>query len=114
MCLVVGGGLWLGGQSALRGRYVGMIFWFGGSIFFDNKTSEVTWHVEGEETQKISYAEAGEGYERGLNREIREFVEAVLDDTLPPIPGIEGLRNTEIAQAAGISSASNRAVVLPL
>jgi len=30
------------------------------------------------------------------------------------IPGIEGLRNTEIAQAAGISAASNRVVELPL
>ncbi|NLO05985.1 MAG: Gfo/Idh/MocA family oxidoreductase [candidate division WS1 bacterium] len=109
-----GRGSLLAGHSAKLGSYDGKIFLTGGTIFFDNKTSEVTWHVEGEETQKISYAEAGEGYERGLNREIREFVEAVLDDTLPPIPGIEGLRNTEIAQAAGISSASNRAVVLPL
>ncbi len=50
----------------------------------------------------------------GVDREVRGFIGAVLDDTEVTIPGIEGLRNTEIAQAAQISAASNRVVELPL
>ena len=52
--------------------------------------------------------------EAGVRREVREFVECILNDTEPPIPGIEGVRNVEIAEAALISSAEHRPVDLPL
>ena len=109
-----GRGALLAGHAARLGKSDGKIFLTGGTIYYDNSTSEVTWLAEGGDVQKISYDETREGYEPGVNREIREFVEAVLDDTEVPIPGTEGLRNTEIAQAAGISAASNRIVDLPL
>lgn len=109
-----GRGALLAGHAAKLGSYDGKIFCTDGTLFFDNKTGQVTYKIDDEETRTISYAETGEGYERGVDREIREFIEAVLYDTEVPIPGIEGLRNIEIAQAAQISAASNRVVELPL
>lgn len=104
----------LAGHAAKFGCYDGKIFCTDGQIVFSHQAGEVRWAAHGGEVQTQSYAEVGEGYERGINRETREFIEAVLDDTEVTIPGIEGLRNTEIAQAAGISAAANRAVDLPL
>jgi len=52
--------------------------------------------------------------EPGVRREVREFVECILNDTEPTIPGEEGVRNVEIAEAALISSAEHRSVDLPL
>ena len=109
-----GRGALLAGHSAKLGKSDGKIFLTEGTIYYDNSTSEVTWLAAGGEVQKISFDETREGYESGVNREIREFIEAVIDDTEVAIPGLEGLRNTEIAQAAGISAASNRVVELPL
>ena len=102
------------GHSAKMGSYDGKIFLTDGTIMFNNQQREVRWVAGGGEPQTTSYEEAGEGYEPGVQREIREFVEAVLDDTEVTIPGSEGLRNTEIAQAASISAAANRVVELPL
>ncbi len=109
-----GRGALLAGHAARVGKNDGKIFLTAGTIYYDNSIGEVTWLGEGEEIQKISYDELDGRYERGVNREIREFVEAVVDDAEVTIPGIEGLRNTEIAQAAGISAASNRVVELAL
>jgi predicted dehydrogenase len=109
-----GRGALLAGHAAKMSAYDGKIFLTGGTILFSHQTREVRWVIEGEEPQVTSYEEAAEGYEQGVAREIREFIEAVLDDTEVTIPGSEGLRNTEIAQAAGISTASNRVVELPL
>ncbi len=109
-----GRGALLAGHAAKLGSYDGKIFCTNGTVFFDNKTGQVTYKIGDGEAQTISYAETGEGYERGVDREIREFIEAVLYDTEVTIPGIEGLRNIEIAQAAQISAASNRVVELPL
>jgi UDP-N-acetylglucosamine 3-dehydrogenase len=109
-----GKGALLAGHSAKMGSYDGKIFLTEGTIMFSNQEREVRWVAEGEKPQTISYEKAGKGYEPGVQREIREFVEAVLDDTEVTIPGSEGLRNTEIAQAAQISAASNRVVELPL
>jgi predicted dehydrogenase len=52
--------------------------------------------------------------EPGVRREVREFVECILNGTDPTIPGEEGVRNVEIAEAALISSAEHRPVDLPL
>ncbi|MGI5817187.1 MAG: Gfo/Idh/MocA family protein [Armatimonadota bacterium] len=109
-----GKGSLLAGHSAKMGSYDGKIFLTAGTMMFSNQQREVRWVAEGGEPQTISYEQAGEGYEPGVQREIREFVEAILDDAEVTIPGSEGLRNTEIAQAAGISAASNRVVELPL
>jgi len=105
----------LSGHAGFVETYDGKIYCTEGTIFFDNKAGRVTYQRKGDEqATALTYAETGEGYEPGVQREVREFVEAVLDDTEPTIPGIEGLRNTEIAQAAHISAADNRVVRLPL
>jgi myo-inositol 2-dehydrogenase/D-chiro-inositol 1-dehydrogenase/scyllo-inositol 2-dehydrogenase (NAD+) len=52
--------------------------------------------------------------EPGVRREVREFVECVLNDTEPTIPGEEGVHNVEIAEAALLSAAEHRPVDLPL
>ena len=110
-----GRGCLLTGHCGFLGTYDGKIYCTEGSIFFDNKTGQVTYQRKGDdEPTVLPYAETGEGYEPGVQREVREFVEAVLGDTEPTIPGLEGLRNTEIAQAAHISAANNRVVILPL
>jgi len=103
------------GHSGFLSTYDGKIYCTEGTLFFDNKASQVTYQRKGDgEPPVLTYAETGEGYEPGVQREVREFVEAVLNDTAPTIPGTEGLRNTEIAQAAHISAADNRVVSLPL
>jgi predicted dehydrogenase len=109
-----GRGALLAGHAAKMSAYDGKIFLTEGTILFSHQQREVRWVADGEEPQVTTYEEAAAGYEQGVQREIREFVEAVLDDTEVTIPGSEGLRNTEIAQAAGISAASDRVVELPL
>ncbi len=109
-----GRGALLAGHASHLGSYDGKIFCTNGTLLFDNKTGNVTCKVGDDEPQTIPYGDTGRGYERGVDREVREFIEAVLDDAEVTIPGIEGLRNTEIAQAAQISAASNRVVELPL
>lgn len=107
-------GALLAGHCAKMGSYDGKIFCTEGTLFFDNKLGRVTYAAGDDEPVEVPYAETREGYEPGVQREVREFVEAVLDDEPVAIPGTEGLRNTEIAQAAQISAASNRVVELPL
>lgn len=109
-----GRGALLAGHAAKLGAYDGKIFLTRGTIMFSHQLRQIRWVAEGEEPRTTGYDEAAEGYEPGVQREVREFVEAVLDGTEVTIPGIDGLRNTEIAQAAGISAASNRVVELPL
>ncbi len=109
-----GRGALLAGHAARLGTYDGKIFCTEGTVFFDSKTREVTWVAGDGEPQSTPYDETARGYEPGVQREVREFIEAVVDDTEVTIPGIEGLRNTEVAQAAQIAAASNRVVALPL
>ncbi len=110
-----GRGCLLTGHAGFMGTYDGKIYCTEGTIFFDNKTGQVTYQRKGDEKPTtLPYADTAEGYEPGVQREVREFVEAVLNDTEVTIPGTEGLRNTEVGQAAHISAADNRVVTLPL
>jgi len=110
-----GRGCLLAGHAGFMGTYDGKVYCTEGTIFFDSKAGHVTYQRKGDEqATALTYAETGEGCEPGVQREVREFVEAVIDDTEVTIPGTEGLRNTEVAQAAHISAADNRVVTLPL
>lgn len=106
------GGL-IAGHSAILGRYDGRIYATRGTLYFSAATGEVEYQVAGKDPVKVRYTELG-GYEPGVHREVREWVEACLTDTAPPIPGEEGMRNVEIAQAAHISADQGRVVNLPL
>lgn len=52
--------------------------------------------------------------ENAVQREVREWVEAVLDDAPVTIPGIDGRKAVELAEAAYESARSGKAVKLPL
>lgn len=110
-----GSGTLLAGHSARLGSYDGKFYLTDGSIYFDNKTSLVTYKKGDAEPVKLAYAEAAANYpEDGVHREVREFVEAVAADTPVTIPGTEGLQNSMVAIAARISSETGQAVDLPL
>ncbi|UCH35879.1 MAG: Gfo/Idh/MocA family oxidoreductase [Armatimonadota bacterium] len=52
--------------------------------------------------------------EPAVSREVREWVDAVLDDTPVTIPGIDGRKAVELAEAAYESARSGEPVPLPL
>lgn len=52
--------------------------------------------------------------EPGVRRELREFIEAIVNDTPVPIPGEVGRANVEVAEAAYLSARTGEVVKLPL
>jgi predicted dehydrogenase len=59
-------------------------------------------------------AEIAEGRENGLRRELREWIEAIIEDKPCTIPGEEGKANIELALAILKSSETKSRVTLPL
>ena len=104
----------LAGHCAYQTTYDGKLYCTEGTLLFSAQTGALAYTVKGEDPVTIPYGELGALPETGVQRETREFVEAVINDTEVTIPGIEGLRNTEIAEAARISASENRVVELPL
>jgi predicted dehydrogenase len=68
-----------------------------GSGYIEN-WENVSWGKFGEELQHLSVGELQ--VEPAIEREIREFLEAIRDDTPVTIPGEDGLRATSLARAA--------------
>jgi len=101
----------LAGHSAHLGTYDGKLFLTKGTLYFTG-WGPIRYKSESGEEQSVEPDTLQ--YEPGVQREVREFVECVLNDTPPPIPGEEGLRNVEIAEAAFIAAAERRIVMLPL
>ena len=106
-----GFGQLLAGHCAQIGAYDVKLFCTGGTVLC-RPGSEMRYKKVGEDEAVAS--EGDLAAEPGVRREVREFVECVLNDTEPTIPGEEGVRNVEIAEAALISAAENRPVDLPL
>ena len=104
----------LSGHCGFQTGYDGKLYGTEGTLFFDRTSGAVTYTLKGETTVHTTASELAPGSEPGVQREVREFVEAVVNDTEVTIPGSEGLANTEIAQAAGISAEEGRVVDLPL
>jgi predicted dehydrogenase len=110
-----GQGCLLAGHSAVLATYDGKVYLTEGTIYYDSKTSKVTYQKKGEDPVEVAYGDAGKDYpEGGVDREVREFVEAVANDTPVTIPGTEGLQNTMVAVAAHLSEEQGRPVDLPL
>jgi len=82
--------------------------------YYDNKTKLVTYMKKGDQPVEVPYDKTSEGYEDGVQREVREFIEAVANDTPVTIPGTEGLQNTMVAEAAHLSNERGTPVDLPL
>ncbi len=102
----------LAGHSAHLNAYEGKIFLTEGTIYFTNWPNQIRYCQQGGEEKVVDPGLLE--YEPGVQRELREFAQCILDDAPPTIPGEEGLRNVEIAQAAGIAAAEKRLVQLPL
>jgi len=105
-----GHGLLLAGMSSAIGSYDGKILGSEGSIFFGRSDGKCVWKRFDGEEQTLETSET----EPGVRREIREWVECIVDDLEPTIPGEQGLRNVEIAQAAVVSAQRGEPVQLPL
>jgi len=96
------------GHAAVLGSYDGKVLCEKGTIFFDNAHGLVTYKLEGEETATVDTRKRT--FEPAVQKEVRQFCEAVLRDEEPAIPGLEGLRNVAIAEAALQSAAQGRPV----
>lgn len=107
-----GSGALLAGMSSALGSYDGKILCEKGSLFFNNGWADLRYRLfDGDEVQ---VSKEDMATEPGVRRELREFVEAVLNDTEPTIPGEEGRKVIEIVQAAYRSAEEEREIVLPL
>ena len=102
------------GSCDYLGRYTGEIYLERGSIYFDSISGTVHVCKDNEEKQAIPYTEIEPGSEGGVHREMREFVEAILDEHPVTISGDEGLRNVEIAEACYLSIQERQPIPLPL
>ena len=87
-----------------------------GSLFYRHAfgfDSDIIWKTfEGKEPERVLTQDVK--VEDGVVREVREFVEAVLEDKPVTIPGEEGRANVEVAQAAYESARTGQLVKLPL
>ncbi len=105
----------LEGHSSYAGLYDGRIFCTEGTLIFNRRNDYLAYQRKGDdELTTVDQADFAGKYEEAFRRELREFVEAVRSDTEPTIPGIEGLRNVEIAEAARLSHERGEPVLLPL
>lgn len=86
-----------------------------GSLFYRHAfglDSDIVWNEFGKEPQRILTKEVK--VEDGVLREVREFVESVLEDKPATIPGEEGRAAVAVAQAAYESARTGQLVKLPL
>lgn len=97
------------------GKSSGEVFCERGTIYFDSVTSELRIAREDAPTETLPYAEIHPEWENGVYREMREFVETCLGEHEVTIPGEEGIRGVEIAQAMYLSARNaSRPISLPL
>ena len=86
----------------------------GGAVRFHWGTDFTYRSLCGKEDFDKTGAEIAEGIENGVRREIREWIEAIINDTPCTIPGEEGMANIELALAILESSKRKERIVLPL
>lgn len=105
----------LEGHASHMAIYEGKIFCTAGTVAFSNWGDYLAYQrPDDAEPVIVNRGELTDKYEEAFHRELREFVEAIRNDTAPPIPGLEGLRNVEIAQAGRLSEERGEPVSLPL
>lgn len=93
------------------GHYGGEIIGTKGAVHFDARNGSLVSKIDGEDAKTLSYSDI-EPAEAPVRREVREFVEAVLNDTPVTIPGEEGRRVIRLAYAAKQSAREGRIVSL--
>ena len=105
-----GAGTLIAGQCSSMGGYEGKIHCRKGSMHFDNRKSMVTYKpFDGE---VVKFGKDDMKTEPGVARELRYFIESIVEDKEPAISGEEGKKVIEIVQAAYISAKEGREVRL--
>jgi predicted dehydrogenase len=96
------------------GKHSAEIYLEKGTIYYDSITQQVL--VAGEDTPRetLDYNAIHPEWESGTYREMREFIETCQGLHPATIPGEEGLRALEVAQACYISLRERRTIDLPL
>ncbi len=110
----VGGGIGslLAGQSSAMGIRDSKILCSEGSIFFEQRDAFIVYKTfDGEE---VILGKDDVKVEDPVRRELRYFAESIINGTEPPIPGEEGRKAVEVAQAAYLSAERMEEVKLPL
>lgn len=100
------------GQSSSMDGYDGKIHCRKGTIHFDNEKSLVAYKPFDGDLVELGAEDMKT--EPGVQRELRYFVESIIEDKEPAVPGEEGRKVIEIVQAAYISAREGREVKLPL
>jgi glucose-fructose oxidoreductase len=85
-----------------------------GALRFGWGSTHVFKSTKGDEASETESATIGADRENGLRRELREWIEAIQQDTPCTIPGEDGMANIEIALAALESARRKARVELPL
>jgi UDP-N-acetylglucosamine 3-dehydrogenase len=101
-------------QCDYLGKNSGEIFLEKGTIYYESVSQRAQFMAEGGEKEDIAYADIHPEWENGIYREMREFIETCRGDHPSPIPGEDGLRALEIAEAAYRSIEEKQPVILPL
>jgi len=96
------------------GRYTGEVFCERGTVYYDSVAKMVHIQRGGGEKEVVAYEDVHPEWESGVCREVREFAETCLGEHPATIPGEEGLRNVEIAEACHKSMQEGRPISLPL
>jgi UDP-N-acetylglucosamine 3-dehydrogenase len=92
------------------GIYNGEIVGSDGAVHFDMSLGQIKSRVGDADVIVMDPSEFD--YENPVRREVREFVEAVLDDTPVTIPGEDGLRVIRLVDAARCSALEGRVIEL--
>jgi UDP-N-acetylglucosamine 3-dehydrogenase len=92
------------------GIYNGEVVGSGGAVHFDMSLGQIKSCVG--DAEVIMMDPSDFDYEDPVKREVREFVEAVLDDNPVTIPGEDGLRVIRIVDAARRSALEERVIEL--
>ncbi len=90
------------------GSYAGEIVGTKGAVHFDSRRGEIITKLGEAEPTTTNFRDLD--LEHPVRREVREFLEAVRDDTPVTIPGEDGLRVVRAATAAVASAATGRVV----
>jgi predicted dehydrogenase len=100
------------GQCSSMGGYEGKIHCRKGTMHFDNGKRIITYKTFDGDAVKLEAEDMKT--EPGVRRELRYFIEAIIEDKQPAIPGEEGRKVIEVVQAVYISAREGRSVELPL
>ena len=106
-----GHGALLASRAASMGTYDGKLLCANGNLCFNHSKGEVRYRLfDGEE---VVLGPQDMQTEPAVQREVRYFIESILKDTVPPIPGEEGLKVIQIVEAAYLSAQEGRMIDIP-